>query len=198
MKSLQEPRNLAATFIYPNKLELGEGVDHNGITVGEWNSGFFNCCDDIIPNGNNYYACSEALPSSSNVYSLRRVDGVPLPRGFRSSDRGSPRTREQLLGHSRPSRGSVYIVAGLAAFAEGDPLLLLLCVMAEFISTASIACLRVKMRDLFSIPGNILQDATLVVLCRPCAVAQMATHIAAYRAGKCMITARGTLPGYHS
>lgn len=85
---------------------------------------------------------------------------------------------------------------GLVAAAAGNPVLLLLCVAAEIITTVSIACLRLKMRHLFSIPGNVLQDAALVVLCRPCAIAQMATHIEAYRSGKCMFRARSTLPGY--
>lgn len=85
---------------------------------------------------------------------------------------------------------------GLVSAAADDPLLLFLCVLAEMITTISIACLRLKMRDLFSIPGITLQDAALVVLCRPCAIAQMATHVDAYRAGKCMFRARSTLPGY--
>ncbi|KAG1700005.1 hypothetical protein DVH05_012439 [Phytophthora capsici] len=85
---------------------------------------------------------------------------------------------------------------GLVAAASGDHFLLLLCVLAEFIATTSIGCMRVKMRQLFSIPGNILHDAALVVMCRPCVVAQMATHVEAYRAGKCLFRARSTLPGY--
>lgn len=67
--AFQQPAKPATTFVYPNKLELGEGVDHNGITVGEWSNGFFNCCDDIVPNGMNF--ASTLHPCwSSNLYTL--------------------------------------------------------------------------------------------------------------------------------
>ncbi|KAL4162985.1 hypothetical protein KRP22_015100 [Phytophthora ramorum] len=54
MRSQQQS---STTFVYQNKLELGEGVDHNGITVGGWSNGFFNCCDDMIPNGLMAFCC---------------------------------------------------------------------------------------------------------------------------------------------
>ncbi|KAL3670876.1 hypothetical protein V7S43_004061 [Phytophthora oleae] len=168
----QQSTKPVTTFVYPNKLERGEDVDHNGIIVGEWGSGLFNCCDDIIPNGLMAFICP--------VISVAQIT-----------------VRLGLAGYAFIL--GIYValyLLGLVAAASGDPFLLLLCILAEFIVTTSIGCLRFKMRQLFSIPGNILQDAALVVLCRPCAVAQMATHIEAYRAGKCLFRARSTLPGY--
>ncbi|OWZ13245.1 hypothetical protein PHMEG_00013460 [Phytophthora megakarya] len=35
---------------YSIQRNLGPRSYHNGITVGKWSNGFFNCCDDIIPN----------------------------------------------------------------------------------------------------------------------------------------------------
>ncbi|KAE8968613.1 hypothetical protein PR003_g28722 [Phytophthora rubi] len=84
---------------------------------------------------------------------------------------------------------------GLVAASAGSPLLLLLCALAEVVTTVSIARLRIKMRALFSIPGNVIKDVVLVVLCRPCVIAQMATHVDAYNV-RCMFRARSTLPGY--
>ncbi|KAK1935639.1 hypothetical protein P3T76_010334 [Phytophthora citrophthora] len=168
----QQSTNPGTTFVYPNKLECGEGVDHNGITVGEWSMGPFNCCDDIIPNG--------LMSSICPVISVAQIT-----------------VRLGLAGYAFIL--GIYValyLLGLVAATSGDFYLLLLCVLAEFITTISIGCLRFKMRQLFSIPGNILKDAALVVLCRPCAVAQMATHVEAYRVGKCLFRARSTLPGY--
>ncbi|EEY64937.1 uncharacterized protein PITG_16277 [Phytophthora infestans T30-4] len=56
MKS-QQPSKSSTTFIYSNRLECGDGVDHNGITVSDWSNGFYNCCDDIIPNGFMAFIC---------------------------------------------------------------------------------------------------------------------------------------------
>ncbi|KAL4162990.1 hypothetical protein KRP22_015105 [Phytophthora ramorum] len=53
MRSQQQ----SSTTFLQNKLELGEGVDHNGITVGGWSNGLFNCCDDMIPNGLLAFCC---------------------------------------------------------------------------------------------------------------------------------------------
>ncbi|OWZ13249.1 Transmembrane protein [Phytophthora megakarya] len=160
------------TFVYPNKLELGEGVDHNGITVGEWSNGFFNCCDDIIPNGLMAFICP--VISVAQIGVRLGLVGYPFVLGMHVT---------------------LYLL-GLIVTAADEPRMLFLCVLAEIITTISIACLRLKMRNLFSIPGNIFQDATLVVFCRPCAIAQMATHVDAYCAGRCMCRARSTLPGY--
>ncbi|KAG6618765.1 TKL protein kinase [Phytophthora cinnamomi] len=156
----QSPTTPATSFVYPNKLELGEGVDHNGITVGEWSNGFFHCCDDFIPNGLMAYCCP--------VISVAQIT-VRL---------GIARYSFILIAHV-----ALYLL-GLVAASAGNPLLLLLCALAEVLTTVSIACLRVKMRKLFSIPGNILQDTIAVVLCRPCAIAQMATHVDAYHVGR--------------
>ncbi|KAL4165707.1 hypothetical protein KRP22_014417 [Phytophthora ramorum] len=155
-----------------NKLELGEGVDHNGITVGGWSNGFFNCCDDMIPNGLLAFCCP--------VISVAQI------------------TVRIGLAHYSITLGTyaVLYLLGLVAAAADDPILLSLCALAELIATASVACLRTKMRDLFSIPGTVFQDAALVVFCRPCVIAQMATHVDAYHTGKCMFRARDTLPGY--
>ncbi|KAE8995132.1 hypothetical protein PF010_g17105 [Phytophthora fragariae] len=170
--TFQPPTKPATTFVYPNKLELDEGVDHNGITVGRWSNGFFNCCDDLIPNGLMAYCCP--------VISVAQIT-VRL---------GMARYSFFLVTHV-----ALYLL-GLVAASAGNPLLLLLCALAGVVTTVSIACLRIKMRALFSIPGNILKDVVLVVFCRPCAIAQMATHVDAYHAGRCMFRARSTLPGY--
>ncbi|POM65311.1 Hypothetical protein PHPALM_18994 [Phytophthora palmivora] len=168
----QHPAKPTTTFVYPNKLELGEGVDHNGITVGEWSKGFFNCCDDIIPNGLMTFICP--VISVAQIVVRLGLVGYPFIIGIHVA---------------------LYLL-GLVAAAADDPSMLLVCLLAEVMTTASITCLRLKMRDLFSIPGSTIQDATLVILCRPCAIAQMATHVDAYCVGRCMFRARSTLPGY--
>lgn len=191
----QPPTKPATTFVYPNKLELGEGVDHNGITVGRWSNGFFNCCDDLIPNGtfgtHSYFTpCSLSLlhycvPPGLMAYCCPVISVAQITVRL-----GMARYSFLLVTHV-----ALYLL-GIVAASAGNPLLLLLCALAEVVTTVSIACLRIKMRYLFSIPGNILKDFVLVVLCRPCAIAQMATHVEAYHAGRCMFRARSTLPGY--
>ncbi|ETI41580.1 hypothetical protein F443_13204 [Phytophthora nicotianae P1569] len=172
----QQPSKPVTTFVYPNRLERGDGVDHNSITVGEWSNGFFNCCDGIIPNG---------------LMALLKGVLCPVITVAQITVRLGLAGYAFILG----MHVALYLL-GLVAAAADNPLLLLLCVVAEIITTVSIVCLRLKMRHLFSIPGNAFRDAALVMLCRPCAIAQMATHVEAYTAGKCMFRARSTLPGY--
>ncbi|KAF4133354.1 PLAC8 family [Phytophthora infestans] len=162
MKS-QQPSKSSTTFIYSNRLECGDGVDHNGITS------LLFLHSSLTPTGFMAFICP-----------VITVAQITVRLGLANY--------AFILG----MHVALYLL-GLVAAAAGNPVLLLLCVAAEIITTVSIACLRLKMRHLFSIPGNVLQDAALVVLCSPCAIAQ---HIEAYRSGKCMFRARSTLPGY--
>jgi Cys-rich protein (TIGR01571 family) len=56
--------------------------------------------------------------------------------------------------------------------------------------------LRNKVRFLFHIPGSILEDCCYVLVCGPCSICQIATHVEAYTPGICSFDAKATLPGY--
>ncbi|RLN70065.1 hypothetical protein BBJ28_00010907 [Nothophytophthora sp. Chile5] len=71
-----------------------------------------------------------------------------------------------------------------------------LCVAAAVGAAFGVAHLRTKTRTLFFIPGNFLQDVASAIVCGPCAIAQMASHVEAYHPGTCSFRARSTLEGY--
>ncbi|KAG6950732.1 hypothetical protein JG687_00014120, partial [Phytophthora cactorum] len=107
----QQPSKPVPMFVYPNRLERGDGVDHNGITVGEWSNGFFNCCDDIIPNGLMAFFCPVITVAQITVrLGLARYTFI--------------------LG----MHVALYLL-GLVAAAADDPFLLFLCAVAEIVTT---------------------------------------------------------------
>ncbi|KAG7375179.1 hypothetical protein PHYBOEH_003369, partial [Phytophthora boehmeriae] len=165
------PVEKQCSFVYPNKLERGERVDHNGITVGHWSTGLFNCFDSCIPNGFMAFLCP--------VISVAQIS-VRL---------GLARYAFLTCMHV-----ALYLL-GIVAAVSASPALLCLCVAAEVLTTMGVIHLRFQIRRLFSIPGNFAKDAAVVIACRPCTIAQMATHVEAYQPGQCMFRARSTLPG---
>jgi len=58
--------------------------------------------------------------------------------------------------------------------------------------------LRMRIREIFSIPGSCLEDLLCAYWCTWCSLAQMATHTESYDVGTCSFDAKSTLPGYTS
>ncbi|KAI9909647.1 hypothetical protein PsorP6_015121 [Peronosclerospora sorghi] len=160
-------------FVSTYKLALDAAdVDRNGLKVGRWAVGLLRCYVDCIPNGCMAFTCpGVAVAQTVARLGLMRY-GLAL---------------------------QLYVVlCGLAleTILLDSALLTLLCMLGAMAAAMTIARLRTKMRALFEIPGNQLQDMATVFLCGPCAIAQMASHAEAYEAGTCSFRARSTLDGY--
>ncbi|KAH7465483.1 uncharacterized protein KRP23_12023 [Phytophthora ramorum] len=162
-------------YLRETLLEHGRSTDHNGIVVGSWKTEFFDCFDDW---------------GSWQLY-------APWCRWRKSSKR---------LGLAPYSLVitvylGLYLLAHLSASLE-YPFFIFVCVAAGMASVMWVAIpigvilLRVHIRELFSIPGNIAEDVVLAFVCGPCAIAQMATRMASYEPGTCSFGPRATLEGY--
>ncbi|KAE8885097.1 hypothetical protein PF003_g30851 [Phytophthora fragariae] len=95
----------------------------------------------------------------------------------------------------------LYLLGHLSASVE-YPFLIYISVAAGLASVLWVAIpigiiiLRVNIRELFDIPGNIAEDVLLAFVCGPCAIAQMAAHVGSYEPGTCFFGPRSTLEGY--
>lgn len=72
---------------------------------------------------------------------------------------------------------------------------MLICIVSVALALG-VAKLRVTVRALFAIPGEVWGDCLLAFICGPCTIAQIATHVDAYTPGNCDFRPRETLPGY--
>ncbi|KAG7377953.1 hypothetical protein PHYPSEUDO_010743 [Phytophthora pseudosyringae] len=160
---------------YSNKLEVGgdaADADRNGLTLGRWSVGLFDCFGDCVPNGFMAFVC----PGVSVAQIAARLGLM----------------RYQL---ALQVDAALYLLVLLTVLAD-SAVVSFCCVAAAIAAAFAVSRLRTKMRALFNIPGNAVQDVASALLCAPCAVAQMATHAQAYQAGACSFRARSTLEGY--
>ncbi|KAG6618403.1 Transmembrane protein [Phytophthora cinnamomi] len=161
---------------YTNKLEIGAGAtddfDRNGLRLGRWSVGLFGCLSDCIPNGFMAFLC----PGVSVAQIGARLGLV----------------RYKLM---LQVCAALYLLL-LLTVAMDSVVLNFFCVVVAVAAASAVVRLRMKMRVLFDIPGNIALDVASVFLCAPCAVAQMANHAQAYKPGTCLFRARSTLEGY--
>ncbi|KAL4116747.1 hypothetical protein PRIC2_012199 [Phytophthora ramorum] len=165
-------------YLRETLLEHGRSTDHNGIVVGSWKTEFFDCFDDCVPNGLLAIVC----PVVSMAQISKRLGLAPYSLVI-----------TVYLG--------LYLLAHLSASLE-YPFFIFVCVAAGMASVMWVAIpigvilLRVHIRELFSIPGNIAEDVVLAFVCEPCAIAQMATRMTSYEPGTCSLGPRATLEGY--
>ncbi|RLN48780.1 hypothetical protein BBJ28_00018383 [Nothophytophthora sp. Chile5] len=142
------------------------------LTRGHWKVGMWSCCGNCVPNGFMAFLC----PGISVAQISARIGLASFPL---------------VLG------GFVllYCLALLAAKSHSHLLNFMTCVGVVG-AVIGVGCLRFKMRKQFSIPGSVTRDLMSALMCGPCAIAQMATHVEAYEPGTCSFHARDTLQCY--
>lgn len=161
---------------YSNKLEVGDGstdnVDRNGLQRGQWAVGFFGCLGDCIPNGFMAFVC----PGVSVAQITARLGLIRY---------------SIVLG----AYAALYLLVLLAIVAN-SAVVNFFCVVAALGAALGVSYLRTTTRALFSIQGSSVVDMASTVVCGPCSIAQMASHVGAYEPGTCSFRPRSTLEGY--
>ncbi|KAL4162986.1 hypothetical protein KRP22_015101 [Phytophthora ramorum] len=153
-------------YLRETLLEHGRSTDHNGIVVGSWKTEFFDCSTTASPTGH-----GNCIPVVSMAQISKRLGLAPYSLVI-----------TVYLG--------LYLLAHLSASLE-YPFFIFVCVAAGMASVMWVAIpigvilLRVHIRELFSIPGNIAEDVVVAFVCGPCAIAQMATRMTSYEPGTC-------------
>ncbi|KAG6618759.1 putative transmembrane protein [Phytophthora cinnamomi] len=165
-------------YLHETLLEHGRNTDHNGIVLGAWKNEFFDCFDDCVPNGFMAILC----PVVSMAQISKRLGLAPYSLVI------GVYVGLYLLGHLSASLEFPLII--YIGFAAG-----LASVMWVAIPIG-ILILRVNIRELFSIPGNIAEDVLLAFVCGPCTITQMVAHVGSYEPGTCSFGPRSTLGGY--
>ncbi|KAG7382467.1 hypothetical protein PHYBOEH_010472 [Phytophthora boehmeriae] len=157
---------------FTNKLETTDDVDLHGIKLGHWAVGLFDCYKNCIPNGFMAFIC----PGISVAQIVARLGLMRY---------------SLVLG----AYAVLYLLILLTVITDSY-VLAFFCVVAAVAITIGVSSLRTKMRTLFFIPGRAPLDLLSVVVCGPCTIAQMASHVEAYEPGTCSFRARSTLEGY--
>ncbi|RLN51926.1 hypothetical protein BBP00_00009764 [Phytophthora kernoviae] len=157
---------------FTNKLETTDDVDLNGIKLGHWAVGFFDCYRDCIPNGFMAFICAGI--SVAQIVARLGLMRYSLVLGVYA----------------------VLYLLILLAIVTDSSVIAFFCVVAAVGLTFGVSCLRTKMRALFFIPGQVPLDLLSAFACGPCTIAQMASHVEAYEPGTCSFRARSTLEGY--
>ncbi|CAK4115505.1 unnamed protein product [Aphanomyces euteiches] len=153
-------------------------VDHNGIIVGRWKSGIFDCLADIVPNCVMSFIC----PCVSLAQTLHRVGMYPFTNVL------------VVFGAIYGVNIFLYLLSGL-----GVPLFFFGSWIAFFLQVAVFAFLvivRMRIRRAFRIAGSELEDLVLSFFCSCCVLAQIATHTDSYTANECSFSPKEILPGY--
>lgn len=90
----------------------------------------------------------------------------------------------------------IVFVAAFLAWATGWLFFQLIISIMSIAIALGVTKLRLTVRKLFSIPGEVWGDFLLAFICGPCTIAQIATHVSSYSPGSCDFRPRETLPGY--
>ncbi|KAL4162989.1 hypothetical protein KRP22_015104 [Phytophthora ramorum] len=150
--------------------------------------------DEVQPEQDDYYLRETLLEHGRSTDHNGIVVGSWKTEFFDCFDDWSP-TISKRLGLAPYSLVitvylGLYLLAHLSASLEYR-FFIFVCVAAGMASVMWVAIpigvilLRVHIRELFSIPGNIAEDVVLAFVCEPCAIAQMATRMTSYESGTC-------------
>ncbi|CAK4663218.1 hypothetical protein LEN26_006195 [Aphanomyces euteiches] len=71
-----------------------------------------------------------------------------------------------------------------------------IAIVCSLIFVSVVTALRVRVRQLFQIPGFVAMDLCTVMWCGCCAIAQMSAHVSSAKPGVCSLVPRDVLPGY--
>ncbi|ETV91177.1 hypothetical protein H310_14179 [Aphanomyces invadans] len=159
---------------YPELDTGSDGVDHNGIMVGQWKQPLFGCIGSCIPN-----TCAAATcPCVSAAQIAHRM--------------GVARFVPVLLIFG--VLYSVCVICVAASTAGG----LAVAAIAGIGMWMYLYRLRTTIRVAFQIPGSMLEDLCATMCCTVCSLSQMGAHIESYDAkNACTLRPKSVLPGYN-
>ncbi|OQS00681.1 PLAC8 family protein [Achlya hypogyna] len=171
---------------------MAGAVDFNGLVVGRWKAEIFGCFTDLVPN------CIMATfcPCISLAQVLHRlglytfnntliVFGVLYGAYLISS-----------MLASQVHQTCTYDGLVLTC-TSGVNIWIYVCTAITLAMSIVHMTVRGRVRNLFQIPGTVLEDCLCAFFCGCCSIAQMATHTDAYTAGQCAFGPKDVLPGYH-
>jgi Cys-rich protein (TIGR01571 family) len=193
-------------------------VDANGLVMGRWKAGIFNCCTDLVPNSLMACFCPcvalAQVTSRIGLYSYRSVlivFGIMffLDYSYRSLLIVFGIMFFRNFGAPLPSMyyfngwDSYFYDYDKARFVIRDnqlpsyvSYLLIAGLILSIFALALIATIRMKVRTALQIPGGALEDIFYTFFCGCCSLAQIATQVNAYDPGQCSFAPKDTLPGY--
>ncbi|KDO23261.1 hypothetical protein SPRG_11191 [Saprolegnia parasitica CBS 223.65] len=148
-------------------------VNVDGIVTGRWKIGIFGCLDTCIPN--------TAMVTFCPCVSLAQVT-TRIGYG-------------QYFLHVLLASFVLYILYLILCFVDAMWFQIVVGILS-FLMFLFMCHLRCKVRDLFHIPGSIIEDCLCALFCGCCSLAQMATHVESYKPGDCQFEARATLPSF--
>ena len=137
-----------------------QNVDHNGVQLGSWRSGVFDCFDSLLPNCLMTWLC----PCVTHAQIVSRMGWFDYQTAL-----------------------IVLILIRILAYAFGVGFIIVFIFL--FIQ-------RMKFREIFKIPGSMLEDCCFSFWCSCCTLSQMATHVGSYKDGECSFSKPETLAGY--
>ncbi|CCI43487.1 unnamed protein product [Albugo candida] len=153
---------------------IAQGVDKNGLLLGRWRRGICSSSiEHLVPNTLMSFICPGV--------SLAQISA-----------------RLGLLSYSYVVLYFVLLYAlCIAAAATKNSVLVAICIFLSLIVLYSHMRLRWRIRQLFSIPGSILEDFIYTTFLGSFSMCQLAAHVESYVPGDCTFSPRATLPGYH-
>ncbi|KDO20283.1 hypothetical protein SPRG_14418 [Saprolegnia parasitica CBS 223.65] len=159
---------------YPD-IEGGHGVDHNGIPQRQWRQHLCGCWSACVPN--------TLMSALCPCISLAQIS---VRMGFSSSSYVAQVLSTGLF------HGVVFL--GCIVGDVGGTLLAIVFALGLWLYMYR---LRSRLRTVFQIPGSMLEDLCVTLLCPICATSQMAAHVQSFDEGTCSFDAKSVLPGYH-
>nr|CCA20046.1 transmembrane protein putative [Albugo laibachii Nc14] len=154
---------------------IAQGVDKNGLLLGRWRRGICSSSfEHPVPNTLMSFFC----PGVSFAQISARLG---------------------LLSYSYVMLYFILLYAlCITAAVTKNHVVIAICVFLSLVLLYSHMRLRWRIRQLFSIPGSILEDFIYATFLGCFSISQMAMHVESYVPGDCTFSARATLPGYRS
>jgi Cys-rich protein (TIGR01571 family) len=171
-------------------------VDANGLVVGRWKAGIFDCCTDFVPNCLMSSCCPcvtfAQVTSRMGIFSYKRsliMLGIMylLTLFFIYY----PTIRFVMYVVHREyltSRDLTVFYVYFAHLAAAYFMLLMVAILLMLV--------RKKIRQALQIPGSTCGDCLYSFFLPNYSLAQMATQVNAYEVGQCTFGPKDTLPGY--
>ncbi|ETV66944.1 hypothetical protein H257_16745 [Aphanomyces astaci] len=159
---------------YPELDTGSDGVDHNGISVGQWRQHLFGCIRSCVPNTCTAFLCP-CVSAGQIAHRMGVGRFVPVLLSF----------------------GGLYItllICLAASTAGGRGVALITGIGMWFY----LYRLRATIRLAFQIPGSVLEDMCATVCCTVCSMSQMGAHIESFDSkNTCNLRPKSVLPGYN-
>ncbi|KAF0715439.1 Aste57867_3363 [Aphanomyces stellatus] len=147
-------------------------LDANGVAVGEWRTGLFDCFNFNLSHGI-LAAVLPCVPVGQIAHRVGLGQYIPV-----------------LVG------AGLFYAASFGLSFLRTPVINIVGAVCALVFIVLVTVLRLRMRTLFEIPGSAIGDVCTVMWCGWCALAQMSAHVESIVPGSCSLGARDVLPGY--